>query len=104
MGCSETCLIEDNYVCPEDNSYPNLLCSDRCQDGEYDGPYAVMGRATDQMSWPYRNTTSNGLGTTTRDSEQYNEWDDANGQWTNTRLMSEECDTNGDLTCCNRMC
>lgn len=44
------CIIEDNFYCPEDNDYTdpnnNLLCSDRCHDGEYDGPYADMGRGT----------------------------------------------------------
>ena len=46
-------MIVDNFVCPDTNDYTNangvsgLLCSDRCHDGEYDGPYAVMGRPTD---------------------------------------------------------
>ena len=104
IGCSERCLIEDNFRCPEDNSYSNangvsgLLCSDRCHDGEMDGPDTAMGRATDQYSWPYRNESF------ARVSNSYNTWDSTNNQWTNLRVMSEECDTNGDLTCCDRMC
>ena len=45
IGCSKTCLIEDNFICPETNDYVNadgrnpLLCTDRCHDGEFDGPY-----------------------------------------------------------------
>lgn len=98
IGCSEDCLIEDNFRCPLDNDGPNLLCSDRCHDGEYDGPYATMGRSTDQVSWSYRNETFD------RESINYNYYDNGHGMWTNQRMMSEQCDTDGDLTCCDRMC
>ena len=53
IGCSRTCLIERNFICPANNTFLNragtldLLCSDRCQDGEYDGPYLAVLRKTD---------------------------------------------------------
>jgi len=52
-GCTKTCLIRSGFVCPADNGTPNpdlpdpdndLFCSDRCHDGEYDGPYPEIGR------------------------------------------------------------
>jgi len=102
IGCSMYCTIEDNFYCPEDNDYVdpnnNLLCSDRCHDGEYDGPYSDMGRGTSQYSWPYRNETFDRL------SNSFNTWDSTYSMWTNLRVMTEECDTDGDLTCCDRMC
>jgi len=116
IGCSRTCTIEDNFVCPENNDYTdpvdNLLCSDRCHDGEYDGPYSAMNRPLSQRSWPYRTNSAEGLAGLTRLSAStdnsgnyiYNTWDSSNAMWTNNRLMEEECDTNGDLTCCDRMC
>lgn len=78
-----------------------MLCSDRVHDGEYDGPYSVMGRGTDQMSWPYRNETT--ISRASYDNTYYNTWDTTHSMWTNGRVMTEECDTNGDLTCCDRM-
>jgi len=102
IGCSAYCLIEDNFRCPENNDYTdtnhNLLCSDRCHDGEYDGPYTGVNRGTSQYSWDYRNESF------PRVSNSYNEWDSTHSMWTNKRVMTEECDTDGDLTCCDRMC
>lgn len=109
IGCTKMCLIEDNFRCPENNDYTNsigtsgLLCSDRCHDGEYDGPYTEVGRELSQLSWPYRNETFDRKSNSFTNNE-YNVWDTTAEEWTNTRLMEEECDTDGDLTCCDRMC
>lgn len=66
IGCSKYCEIETNFVCPADNTYSTLMCSDRCHDGEYDGPYVAMDRAVAQRSWPYRSNSA--LSGTTRKS------------------------------------
>ena len=52
-----TCTIRANFSCPLGNSYkkrnstddtkPDLRCSDRAQDGVFDGPYFGIGRYTD---------------------------------------------------------
>jgi hypothetical protein len=36
--------------------------------------------------------------------DEYNLYDSGSGEWYNDRLFQEQCDTNGDLTCCDRMC
>lgn len=88
IGCSKMCLIEDNFRCPENNDYTNadgrsgLLCSDRCHDGEMDGPYPEVNRMIDQLSWPYRNETFDRAS----NDNIYNVWDNSYG-WTNFRLM-----------------
>lgn len=99
------------------------MCSDRCHDGEFDGPYAHVGRPISQRSWPFhandplnRDQTSSRK-SNTADTEdgtandevagsyhKYNTWDSSNNQWTNTRLPDEQCDTMNDTTCCDRNC
>lgn len=64
IGCDNLCRIKPGFVCPTENSYDvgnhtikgnegnplvtyiggQLLCSDRVQDGVYDGPHVFIGR------------------------------------------------------------
>jgi hypothetical protein len=51
-----TCTIKTGFVCPLDNSYmkrnstdTDLRCSDRAQDGVFDGPFFNIS--------PYKNET-----------------------------------------------
>lgn len=50
IGCDKYCHIVNNFRCPENNDYTdpnnNLLCTDRCHDGEFDGPYPGVNRGT----------------------------------------------------------
>lgn len=58
-----------------------------------------------QISWPYRNETFDRASNEVEYNTFETDADDSTiTQWTNTRLMEEECDTDGDLTCCDRMC
>ena len=52
-----SCTIKSYFIFTLDNSSmkrvstnalePDLRCSDRAQDGEFDGPYSYVGRGTD---------------------------------------------------------
>lgn len=76
----------------------DLFCSDRCHDGEYDGPYAAIGRGTQQRVWPTYPDEN------TLYSAQFNEMDNTHNMITNNRIMTEECDTDGANACCDAMC
>jgi hypothetical protein len=123
-------------VCPPDNSYtniqkawttngptstvtnwptdvikltnPDLRCTDRCHNGEYDGSYPQAGRYQDYKSFSSATLQPAVTGYSKRmseDSALYNYAKYVNG-WTTYRLFSEECDTGvpGGDACCNKYC